>query len=217
MTVIEAIMSRVSATEFDRSKALSSDKIRALVEYSTYAPSSFNIQHWRFVAVTRSEEKERLRRLAYGQRIVADAAVAYIVLGDLKGHESLAGVLKRSVQEGMLDRKTASKWVDFANRIYVDPQSARDEVIRSASLAAMILMLAAEAHGLACRAMSGFDGSRIMEEFEIPRHCIPVMLIAVGYPVMGSGGPKKRLGVDEILAFHTGRKFDDQSDLRSAV
>jgi nitroreductase len=217
MTMLETIKSRVSASEFDRSRALSPDEIRALVEYSTYAPSSFNIQHWRFVAVTQSEEKERLRHLAYGQRIVADAAVSFIVLGNLEAHQVLGQVLERSVQRGILDPKTASRWVDFANRIYVDPQSARDEAIRSASLAAMILMLAAEAYGLASRAISGFDGSRVMEEFEIPRHCVPVMLIAVGYPVMAVGVQKKRLDVDEVLAFHTGRKFSDQSDLRSVL
>lgn len=209
MTVLEAIQGRISAAGFDPCRSVSPDQIRALVDYSTYAPSSFNIQHWRFVAVTRSEDKERLRGVAYGQRIVADAAVTYIVLGDVKGHESLAGVLERSVQKGMLDRSTASKWIHCANQIYGDPQSARDEAIRSASLAAMVLMLAAEADGLACRAMSGFDKSRIMEEFEIPHHCIPVMLIAVGYPIMGSASPKKRLEVDEILSFHTGRKFRD--------
>ena len=70
---------------------MSDDEIRELVRDATRAPSSFNIQHWRFVAVRKPEDKERLCRAAYDQKQVEDAAVTFIVLGDTRGVDKLPG------------------------------------------------------------------------------------------------------------------------------
>lgn len=98
-----AIKLRVSANKFNPGARLSEAEIEELVAAATEAPSSFNIQHWRFVAVTEREDKERLKALAYNQQKVADAAVTFIVLGDLRGHEKLPDILGRAVKAGILD------------------------------------------------------------------------------------------------------------------
>lgn len=95
---LELIRPRISANKFDTTKTLSHPEIRELVEYATQAPSSTNIQHWRFIAVTKPADKERLKQAAFGQQKVADAAVTFIVLGDLRGHEKLGNILDRSVK-----------------------------------------------------------------------------------------------------------------------
>ena len=129
-TALDLIRKRISAIKFDTTKTLTKDEIRDLVEYATQAPSSTNIQHWRFVAVTTPEEKERLKQVAFGQQKVADASVTFIVLGDLRGHEKLGDILDRSVSAGILSREIRDKWVNMANAGYANPQAARDEAIR---------------------------------------------------------------------------------------
>ena len=89
------------------------------------------------MAVTKPEDKERLKQVAFGQQKVADAAVTFIVLGDTRGHEKLGDILDRSVAAGTIPRDLRDKWVAMANHGYADPQKARDEAIRSASLAAL--------------------------------------------------------------------------------
>ena len=71
----------------------------------------------------------------------------------------------------------------------------------------MILMLCAEARGLATAALSGFDAARVMREFEIDARYVPVMLLAVGHARGESGVRQPRLSVDEVLAFDRGRVF----------
>src|SRR5215813_11649361 len=97
MDAIELIKQRISTNKFDTSRTLSDSEIKELVSYATEAPSAYNIQNWRFVAVTTPEEKERLKALSYNQQKVADAAVTFIVLGDLRGYEKLPQILKRRV------------------------------------------------------------------------------------------------------------------------
>lgn len=106
MTTLELIKKRVSANKFDSRRVLSHEEIRELVSYASEAPSSFNIQHWRFIAVTKKEDKERLKAVAYNQQKVVDASVTFIVLGDLQGHQKLPAILARSVQQGLLDQTT---------------------------------------------------------------------------------------------------------------
>jgi nitroreductase len=200
MDTLELIKNRISANMFDANRSLSEDEIKELVEYATQAPSSFNIQHWRFVAVTKKEDKERLKAVAYNQQKVVDAAVTFIVLGDLRGHEKLADILQRSIDTGLLDEQIKDTWVGMANGMYADERMARDEVIRSASLAAMTLMIAAAAKGLASGPMIGFDPEGVKREFGISDRYVPVMLLTVGYAAEGNWTRKPRLTVDEVLS-----------------
>jgi nitroreductase len=200
----EVIRRRISANRFDTQRSLAAEEIRELVESATHAPSSYNIQHWRFVAVTRPEDKERLKAVAYGQQKVADAAVTFIVLGDLEGHTKLDDILQRAEKEGIVDASMRGAWVAQATSHYTKPQNARDEAIRSAAMAAMLLMLAAGERGLVSGPMGGFDPEGVKREFKISDRYVPVMLVTVGYEAEGNWPRKPRLSVDEVLAFHNG-------------
>lgn len=207
MNTTEVIRRRISTNRFDTQRSLAEEEIRELVEYATQAPSSYNIQHWRFVAVTRQDDKERLKAVAYGQQKVADAAVTFIVLGDLEGHKKLDGILQRAEKEGILDASMRQAWVGQAEDRYADApnaRNARDEAIRSGAMAAMVLMLAAQDRGLASGPMIGFDPEGVKREFKIADRYVPVMLLTVGYATEGNWPRKPRLGVDEVLAFHNG-------------
>lgn len=205
---LELIHGRISAEQFDPSRALTDEELRELVDDATQAPSSFNIQHWRFVCVRRPEAKKKLRALAFDQAPVEDAAATFVVLGDLEGHNKLAPALRGAVDEGILSRRTADLWVKQAAELYREPQLARDEAIRSGSLAAMTMMLAAAARGLISAPMIGFDPAGVKREFKIADHLLPVMLLAVGHPAPAGNPPRKpRLPVDEVLAFDDGTRF----------
>ncbi len=208
MDALELIKQRISANKFDTSRSLTDDEIRELVAYGSQAPSAYNIQNWRFVAVTNPEDKQRLKEVANGQQKVADAAVTFIVLGDLRGYEKLPEILKPLVESGQMGQKSADGWAKSAAKTYSgNEQFARDEAIRSATLAAMTLMIAAEAKGLVSGPMIGFDPAGVKREFGISDRYVPVMLITVGYSAPGNWPRKPRLGVDEVLAFNSGKKF----------
>src|SRR5262245_65795484 len=106
MDAIELIKQRISTNKFDTSRTLSEAEVKELVSYATEAPSAYNIQNWRFVAVTTPEEKTRLRSVAYNQQKGVDAAVTFIVLGDLRGDEKLPQIVKPVVDGGWSDEAT---------------------------------------------------------------------------------------------------------------
>jgi nitroreductase len=204
---LDLIRRRATVETFDPDRPLADGEIRELIDDAIRAPSSFNIQHWRFVAVRNAEDKQRLMDAAYGQAQVGQAAATLIVLGDVRGVEKLPAIVEQAVLRGALPAGKGAAWVRMARRIYSDARMARDEALRSASLAAMILMLAAEARGLATAALSGFDVARVRELFAIDERYVPVMLLCVGHPAASVEARQPRLTVDEVLAFDRGRTF----------
>ncbi len=159
------IETRASTTRYQPGRTLPAAQIRQLVQLATRAPSAYNLQNWKFIAVQSAAAKARLHALAYQQRQVLDAAVTFIVCGTLAAHRGLA------------------------------------QALRSASLAAMTLMLAAQGMGLASGAMSGFDGDGVAAAFELTADELPVMLVTIGYPAAGNWPQKLRKPLDQVLAF----------------
>ena len=194
------IEGRISANHFDPTRPLDDATIATLVHLATRAPSAFNFQNWSFVAVRSREGKERLKSLAYGQQKVVDAAVTFIVSGTLMPHARLALALEPAVRTGVMPQATAEGWVDMAHGMYADNLGfQRDEAIRSASLAAMTLMLAAAGMGLASGPMIGFDAAGVSRSFGLSAAEVPALLVAVGHAAPGNWPQKPRRPVEEVL------------------
>jgi nitroreductase len=195
------IEQRVSSNHFDTDRTLAPALIHELVRLATLSPSAYNFQNWKFVAVTTPEAKQRLKPVAYGQQKVVDAAVTFIVCGTLDGHQGLAAALQPSVDAGIVDPGAAGHMVQMAQRTHQDnPQMQRDEAFRSASLAAMTLMLAAEGLGLTSCPMSGFDPQGVAQAFQLAAHEVPVVLVAIGYASTQARQQKRRKPVADVLA-----------------
>ncbi|WP_347484330.1 nitroreductase family protein [Vandammella animalimorsus] len=109
------------------------------------------------------------------------AAAVFIISGDLLGYQALAARLQPVVAAGQMDQATADGWAAFAQSAFHEqPQAQRDEAMRSASLAAMALMLAAAEAGWASCPMSGFDPAAVRQLAGLPESHLPVLLVAVG-------------------------------------
>jgi nitroreductase len=205
---LAVIHERTSVNNFDPNKTISEAEIRTIIADAIEAPSSYNIQHWRFVAVTDPEKKKQLQAAAYNQPKVGQASATIIVLGDLRGYEKLERIYDPLVKNGSVTEEFAAGAVQRATGAYLNnPQFQRDEAIRSGAMAAMVLMLAAQARGYATGPMIGFDPEQVKRLFKISDRYIPVMLVTLGHPAPGNLPRKPRLSVDEVLAFNEGREF----------
>lgn len=192
--------SRTSINQFQPNRPLGDDVIANLVSQATKAPSAYNMQNWRFIAVQSEDAKERLKAAAFEQQKVVDASVAFVICGTLAAHAQLAQALKPSVDANIMEQHMVDGWVAQANTSHTNnPILQRDEAIRSASLASMTLMLAAQAMGLGSCAMSGFDAKKVILEFGLCANELPVMIVVVGYPEAGNWPQKPRKALSEVL------------------
>lgn len=196
----DAIASRTSIHQFQPDRPLDDARIAALARLATTAPTAYNLQNWRLIAVRSPQAKARLQAAAFGQQKIADASVAFIVCGTLAAHEHLAVALQPSVDAGILKQTVADAWVAQACASHEGNAALqRDEAQRSASMAAMTLMLAAQGMGLGSCAMGGFEAQQVAAEFGLTSQELPVMIVVVGYPATGNGAQKPRKALAEVL------------------
>lgn len=201
-SIKELIEARVSVNHYDPERPLSDDEIVELVQLATRAPSAYHFQNWKFIAVRTAEARLRLKDVCYGQQKVVDAPVTFIICGTLGAHARLQRALQPSVDAGIVPQAVVAGWVDMATRAHEDsPALQRDEAIRSASLAAMTLMLAAQGMGLSSGAMGGFDAAGVAREFALGAGDVPVILVTVGHALPGNWPQKLRKPLHEVVEY----------------
>lgn len=200
--IITAIEERRTTVLFDSTRDIEDAQVSELVRLATKAPTSFNLQNWRFVAVRTPEAKARLRAVGWDQAKITEAAVTFIVIGTLADEQTLPQRLAPAVEAGTMPAPMVDGWVGAAASLYKDqPWRQRDEAIRTASLGSMTLMLAAHAMGLGAGPMIGFDPEGVSREFGLAANEIPAMLIAVGYGTPENWPQKPRRPLEQVLSF----------------
>jgi nitroreductase len=182
------------------------ETLAALFEDVRHVPSSFNLQPWEFVVV-QGEDLERLQRVAYGQEHVTDAAAAVIVLGSMDPSDHVDRVTTDLVEKGYLPNESAgaSQRETIESLAGDDAETRRVWTVRCCTLAAMALMHAAWARGVASCPMGGYDPDALRSEFGIHDDYEPVMLVTLGYPAEDAPDverPRKfRRPVEEFVHF----------------
>jgi nitroreductase len=199
MDTLTAIHKRFSANRFEQNRPVSAELLDQLIDAARQAPSAFNLQQTRFLAVQDLEARKVLRGIAYNQAKVEEAPLVIVVLGDLQAHERFKEVADADQQAGIYDQGLADYFTNAVETGYADPARAHDEAIRSGSLAAMNLMNTATALGLVTGPMIGFDQDKLRELFHISDRYLPVIMITVGYDAPGNWPHKTRHPIEKLL------------------
>ena len=200
--VIETILSRSAAKYYDPAATLSDGEIRDLVRIGTSAPTSFHLQNWRFIAVRTPDAKARLRPIAWNQPAITDAAVTFIVCGQLADSSVIPERLAPVVKAGIMPAKLVPDWEIPARGLYFDhPQRQRDEAVRTGTFGAAAMIYAARSWGLGSTPMIGFDAEAVAREFALAKDEVPVMLLSIGAERPGNWPQKPRRPVAEVLEF----------------
>jgi len=200
--VIETILSRSAAKYYDPAATLSDDQIRNLVQIGTSAPTSFNLQNWRFIAVRTPEAKARLRPIAWDQPAITDAAVTFIVIGRLADASTIPDRLAPVVEAGIMPAQLVPEWERPARGLYDDhPQRQRDEAVRTATFGTAAMIYTARSLGWGSTPMIGFDADAVHREFDLADDEIPVMLLTVGPERVGNWPQKPRMPLADVLDF----------------
>jgi nitroreductase len=198
----EVIRTRRSVRHYDPDFVLSREEIQSLLADAILAPSSNNLQPWRFLVIDRKEDKEKLYPIANSQRQVLEASATIAVLGDLEGYKRAGDIARIAVGRGYMTEEFAAQQADRLISSYGarSEEALRRIVLIDGSLAAMQLMLAARARGLDTVPMGGFNHEQFIAAFRVPATHVPVMLIAVG-KAAAEGRPTARLSVDDVTTW----------------
>ena len=200
-SAIETMKERHSVRKYTQYDLPQKD-LQDILEATITAPSSWNLQHWKFLVIQSDSQKEKLLPIAYNQQQVVDSSVTIAVLGDLEANHNAERVYGEVVNKGFMTPEVKEILTNQIHGAYTNDQFARDEAVMNASLASMQLMLAAKEKGYDTVPMGGFDKVAFRKEFSSPEGYIPIMLISVGKAAAKAHGTL-RFPLDEVVTYET--------------
>jgi nitroreductase len=195
MNILEAIETRRSLKHYDPAHRLSEAEIARLMELTKLAPSSFNMQNYRFVLVRDPELRKQIRAVAWDQAQVTDASLLVILCADLQAHSKKPSRYWSHAPQAVQDIIVPALTPFYEGK----PQLIRDEAMRSTGLAGMTLMLAARGLGYESCPMVGFDSDAVAKLIHLPAQHVISFMVAIGKPTKPAWPRGDRLPDSEVV------------------
>lgn len=195
------LLGRRSIRKYDSSVKISKEEMGKMIEDATRAPSSVNMQPWRFLVIESEEGKATLAPLARFNQLQVETSSAMIaVFGDLNSFENGEDIYSKAVELGYMPTEVKEKQMTALTNYYANlsPEVNKETVLVDGGLVSMQFMLTARAHGYDTCPIGGFEKDQIAEAFGLDKErYVPVMLISIG-KADGAGYQSVRLPVETI-------------------
>lgn len=180
----DIVFNRKSIKVFDEKVKISKEEMLEILNEAAKAPSSVNLQPWRFVVVESNEGKDILRPLIkFNQRQNDTSSAMILIFGDTKCYENAEKIFRTAVKRGYMPQERKDEIMSTFIPFYenASKEKMRDIVNIDCSLLAMQLMFVARAHGYDTNAIGGFEEDKLAAAFGLdPERYIPVLIVAIG-------------------------------------
>lgn len=200
----EITFNRKSIRVYDDSVKISREEMLEMLEEATLAPSSVNMQPWRFVVVDSEAGKADLKPLIrFNTRQNDTSAAMVLVFGDLQCYEFGEAIYDKAVSEGKMSQEVRDQQIGAIIPYYKNfTQAQMNDVVKiDASLATMQFMLTARAHGYDTNPIGGFEADQLAASVGLdPERFVPVMVVSIG-KAAETGYDSVRLPIEEFTSF----------------
>ncbi|MBO0471220.1 nitroreductase family protein [Enterococcus sp. DIV0242_7C1] len=192
---------RRSVRNYDPAVKISKEEMEQIINDTVTAPSSINMQPWRFVVVSSDEGKETLAPLVHFNKLQNETSAAMVVIfGDLDNFAQAEKIYGTAVEQNLMPQDVKERQLEmFSPLMEKMPLDVKKEtVLIDGSLAAMNLMLVARAYGYDTNPIGGFDREKITEALQLdPEQYYPIMIVSIG-KAKEAGYPSYRLPAEDI-------------------
>ncbi|MGM9924368.1 MAG: nitroreductase family protein [Bacillus sp. (in: firmicutes)] len=200
--VLNIIRERHSVREYDPAYTIPQAAIEEMLTQAAYAPSSSNLQPWRFLVFQSEAQKEGLLSIAYNQSPIASCSAVIAVMGDTKMYQNVEKIYRSNFEAGNIDEVNTQRLIDSVNETYPNlSREARANIAAfDAGLISMQFMLIAKAYGYDTVTIGGFDKQKFADTYDIEDRYMPIVLIALGKAAAPAFGTT-RLPLEDIVKF----------------
>jgi nitroreductase len=179
-----AMLSRQSIREYDPNVKIDQATLLKILEEASSAPSSWNLQPWRFVVIQSPEMKTKLRPFMMFNTPQIDTASALIlILNDLDRYAMFPVMNQLELDAGFITKEHFQVRQQKAEqaRITRTKESLDREGLLDCGMVSQNIMILARAYGYDTCPMGGFDRDQFMKILEMDANRYkPVVLISIG-------------------------------------
>ncbi|MFT9450832.1 nitroreductase family protein [Liquorilactobacillus ghanensis] len=200
----EIIFGRKSVRVYDETFKISHEEMLEMIQEATTAPSSVNMQPWRFVVIESDEQKAKLKPLIrFNTKQNATSSAMILIFGDMQCYELGEEIYNQAVAEGKMPDEVRDQQLAVIIPYYKNftKEHMNDVVKIDSSLAAMQLMLIARAHGYETNPIGGFESDQLAEAVGLDKErYVPVMILSIGKE-KEAGYTSVRLPAEKVTEF----------------
>ncbi len=167
----ETVRHRHSVRNYQKDTPVEKEKLHAILETASSAPSAGDLQAYKIIVVTNTEKRQALSRAADGQGFIADAPVCLVFCADAE--------------------RSAEKFGERGRRLYA---------LQDTTIAAAYAQLAVVAAGMASTWVGYFDEPNVKKIVECEEKFCPVAMLSLGYPAE-LPAPTARRKLDDIVTY----------------
>ncbi len=196
MQVKEAIYNRRAVKHFDANHQISAAEETELFEATIQSPTSFNIQHWRFVILRDPELRSKIRKdFGNDQAQMTDASLLVLFTADMKAWEK-----EPSRYFSNSPKEVAEMLINWMGPFHEGREwLQRDEAQRSIGMAMQTLMLAAQGLGYQSCPMIGFDIEEVAKLINLPDDHVMGPMVAIGKGIKDAWPKPGQLPLSELI------------------
>ena len=178
---MEYFSSRATVRTFDPARHIAEETLREIVEKAAHAPNTGNMQLYSVVSTRDSGMKAKVSKLHYDQPAAKGADVLLTVCADTRRFDAWCEA--RDAQSGLNN---------FGGRL---------SAVVDASIFAQQIVTIAEIMGIGCCYLGTamYNADDFCQLLHLPEGVIPVVGIAMGYPLHEEAKGSDRLPADAIL------------------
>ncbi|MFJ7638395.1 nitroreductase family protein [Peribacillus sp. NPDC097225] len=202
-TALEKLMDeRKSVRKYEPGVTIPREQIQHILEQATSAPSSSNLQPWRFLVIDDQEQKKELRIAGFNQEQIETSSAIIAVLGDNEMYKNAKEINDLNVELGYMPRDIADMMIANSESAYSNfSEIERTNIAHlDVGLISMQVVLLAKDMGYETVIMGGFDKAAFAKKYELPANELPMILIAIGKPAMPARN-SSRLPFEQIIRF----------------
>lgn len=200
MTMLDAIYNRRAVKHFDPGHLLPCEDEKKLFDAMLQSPTSFNIQHWRFVILRDPKLRASIRKeLGNDQSQMTDASLLLLFAADVKAWEKNPARYCHHAPQDITDML-----VDMITSFYTGREQLQyEEAQRSIGIAMQTLMLAAYELGYESCPMIGFDIEGLARKVNLPPDYVLGPMVAIGKGTQKPRPKTDQLKIDELVVENT--------------
>ena len=196
MDTFEAIYQRRAIKGFDPDHRISTEEERKLLDAAIQAPTSFNIQHWRFVVLRDPALRAKIRtEFGNDQAQMTDASLLVLFTADVQAWSKEPARYWQNAPKEVSDMLVGWMKPFHEGREWLQ----RDEAQRSIGMAMQTLMLSATAMGYQSCPMIGFDIDKVAELIHLPDDHVMGPMVAIGKGTKDSWPKPGQLSLDQVV------------------
>ena len=188
--VNDLFMQRTSIRKYDPAVKITKEEMSKILQDAMTAPSSFNLQPWRFFVFDSEKGKEMIKPYMMFNQMQGETSSAIIaVYGDKQNYSYADKILSTNVEYNLMTQEYKDKMLQMM--MNYGTTFTEDRLINSIMLdcgfVTMQLMLSAKNYGYDTNPIGGFMRKELTEALGLDAsRYIPVLLLSIGKAAEGA-------------------------------